>query len=196
MASNCHITHKSFSDHKEWVQRDTFSSCLNPLVSTLSSIQPTPISLQWNFISSVSVQRVCLTGKPQFLQHVCPWYLYSTLGWLRSNLSSIYLQKLCATGRVHVRASLQEFPSLSVSVSQLSCYIMMLKLPCWAKSWDGRQFGRRERDEEVLWQIDHEQNKATSFSWVFWNLKCQRSYKGRRVHMHELNSWMDLVVLG
>lgn len=60
-------------------------------------------------------------------------------------------------------------------MSQLSCYIMMLTLPCWAKSWDGREFGRWEEEEEVLWQIDHEQNKFTSFSWVFdYPKNCQK----------------------
>lgn len=70
-------------------------------------------------------------------------------------------------GRVYKWTCLQELQSLPVSVSQLSCYIMMLILPCWAKHWDGREFGRWEGEEEVLWQIDHEQNKFTTFSWVF-----------------------------
>lgn len=70
-------------------------------------------------------------------------------------------------GRVSKWACLQELQSLPVSVSPLSSYIMMLTLPCWAKSGDGREFGRWKGEKEVLSQIDHEQNKFTVFSRVF-----------------------------
>lgn len=53
-------------------------------------------------------------------------------------------------------------------MNPLSSYIIMLALFPVAKSGDGREFVRRNGEEEVLMQIDHEQNIFTTFSRVFY----------------------------